>query len=76
MSDLYRLIDAHGRELAQADTINYFRSVVAELDPGRYTIQEVVADSLGHEHDIRRWGSILHLEDGTVVVNPDEGNEA
>jgi hypothetical protein len=72
MSDLYRLIDAHGRELAQADTIEYFRGVVVDLEPGHYTIQEVVADSLGHAHETRRWGAILHMEDGTIVLNPDE----
>lgn len=72
MSDLFRLIDAHGTELARADTISYFRGVVADLEPGRYTIQEVVADSLGHEHNIRHWGTIRHLEDGTVILSPDE----
>ncbi len=74
MSEQYRLIDAHGRELAYADTIEYFRGVVVDLEPGPYTIQEVVADSLGHAHETRRWGSALRLDDGTVVLKPDEEN--
>ena len=72
MSEHYRLIDAEGLELAHGDTISYFKGVVSDLKPGRYTIQEVVADSLGHAHEHRRWGSIHHLEDGTVVVHEDE----
>ena len=68
----YRLIDAEGRELAYADTISYFKGVVAELKPGRYTIQEVVADSLGHAHEVRGWGSISHLEDGSIFIHEDE----
>ncbi|MDG3005183.1 hypothetical protein [Paludisphaera mucosa] len=70
----YRLIDAEGQELAYGDTIPYFKGVVADLRPGRYTIQEVVADALGHAHEQRRWGSITHLEDGTIVLHPDEPN--
>ena len=70
----YRLIDADGRELAYRDTIPYFKGVVADLKPGKYTIQEVVADSLGHAHEVRNWGSIRHLDDGSVVLHPESGN--
>lgn len=67
----YRLIDAEGVELAHADTISYFKGIVADLNPGRYTIQEVVGDSLGHAHEVRGWGTISRLEDGTVVIHED-----
>lgn len=67
----YQLIDADGVELAHGDTISYFKGVVADLKPGVYTIQEVMADSLGHAHEVRRWGSISRLEDGTIVINED-----
>lgn len=68
----YRVIDAEGVELAHGDTIEYFRRPVADFKPGVYTIQEVVADSLGHAHEVRRWGTISRLEDGTVVLLEDE----
>jgi len=61
-SQQYRLIDAEGVELAHADTIAYFKGVAADLKPGRYTIQEVVADSLGH----------AHLADGAIVLHEDD----
>ncbi len=73
-NEQYRLIDAEGVELAHADTIAYFKGVVADLKPGRYTIQEVVADSLGHAHEVRNWGSISHLHDGDVVIHEDESS--
>lgn len=72
MPEQYRLIDAEGRQLAHGDTINYFKGVVSDLKPGRYTIEEIVADSLGYAHETRRWGVISHLEDGTIQVHPDE----
>ncbi|WP_165070420.1 hypothetical protein [Paludisphaera rhizosphaerae] len=68
----YRLIDADGRELAYGDTIQYFKGVVTDLKPGKYTIQEVIADSLGHAHEVRNWGSIRHMDDGSVLLHPDE----
>lgn len=71
MAQKYRLIDSTGRELAEADSISYLRGFVVDLKPGRYTIQEVEADPAGHPHNIRRWGSILRMDDGSVVVNPD-----
>lgn len=74
-SGRYRLIDSTGRELARADTIPYFRGFVVDLEPGRYTIQEVDADPGGHAHNVRRWGAILRMENGSIVVNPDDGNE-
>jgi len=76
MSHKYRLIDYSGRELAQADTIPYFKGFVVDLKPGRYTIQEVDSDPGGHPHNIRRWGAILRMDDGSVVVNPDNPNDA
>jgi len=75
MPQKYRLIDSTGRELAQADTIPYFRGFVVDLKPGRYTIQEVESDPAGHPHNIRRWGAILRMDDGSVVLNPDDGDE-
>ena len=74
MSEQYRLIDADGHELAHGDTIQYFKSAAADLKPGRYTIQEVVADSLGHAHEYRRWGTVTHMDDGTILVHPDDEN--
>jgi hypothetical protein len=68
----YQLIDAEGVELAHGDSIEYIRGVVADLRTGVYTIQEADADALGHAHNVRRWGSISRLEDGTVVINEDE----
>lgn len=68
----YRLIDAEGVELAHGDTIAYFKGVAADLKPGRYAIQEVVADSLGHAHEVRNWGHVTHLADGTVVLHEDD----
>lgn len=71
MAHKYRLIDSTGRELAEADSIPYFRGFVVDLKPGRYTVQEVESDPAGNPHNIRRWGSILRLEDGSVAVHPD-----
>lgn len=71
-SQRYQLIDAEGVELAHGDSIEYIRGVVADLKTGVYTIQEVAADPLGHAHNVRRWGSISRLKDGTVVVNEDD----
>lgn len=73
-AEQYRLIDAEGRELAHGDTIPYFKGVVADLKPGKYTIQEVVADSLGLAHEVRNWGTIRRMDDGSVHLNPEPGN--
>lgn len=76
MAQKYRLIDSTGRELAEADNVPYFKGFVANLKPGRYMIQEVEADLAGHPHNIRRWGGILLMDDGSVVLNPDHPEDA
>lgn len=76
MAQKYRLIDSVGRELAEADNVPYFKRFVANLKPGRYMIQEVEADLDGHPHNISRWGGILVMDDGSVVLNPDNPEDA
>lgn len=73
MSSVYRLIDAQGRELARGDSISYFRGLAADLPPGRYSVEEVDTDGLGHGHITRRWGSLMRFDDGSVVVDPETG---
>jgi hypothetical protein len=71
MSSAYRLIDEKGRELAKGDSISYFRGLAADLPPGRYAVEEVETDGLGHAHNVRRWGSLMRFDDGSIVVDPE-----
>ncbi len=70
MASAYRLIDAQGREMARGDTISYFRGLAADLPPGRYAVEEIESDGLGHDHNTRRWGSLMRFDDGSVVLDP------
>jgi hypothetical protein len=71
MASVYRLIDAQGREMAKGDSISYFRGLAADLPPGRYSVEELETDGLGHAHVNRRWGSLMRFDDGTIVVDPE-----
>jgi hypothetical protein len=67
----YRLIDSKGELIAKADTIEYLKGLVADLDPGHYTVDEIRDEPAPSGHTNRRWGAIFKLEDGTIISEPD-----
>ena len=65
------LIDPKGEELASGDSIDYLKGFVADLEPGRYIVEEVRSEPGPSGHTSRRWGHIFKLEDGTIISEPD-----
>jgi len=75
MSIVYRFIDSKGEMLSDANTIEYFKSILGYLDAGRYVVDEIAAHPLPSGHTARRWGVLLKLEDGTIIEEPDPWDE-
>jgi hypothetical protein len=50
MSCMYRLVDSKGELLADADTIEYVKGLLGDLEPGRYTVDEISAQPLPSGH--------------------------
>jgi hypothetical protein len=71
MPIIYRLDDSQGELLASGDTIGYLEGLVADLGPGRYTVDEIRSEPGPSGHTRRRWGLIFKLEDGTIISEPD-----
>ena len=71
MSITYRLVDSKGEMLADADSIEYLKGILGDLDPGRYTVDEISTKPLPSGHTARRWGVLLKLDDGTIIEEPD-----
>jgi hypothetical protein len=71
MSSLYRLVDSKGELMADGDTIEYVKRSLGELEPGRYTVDEISATPLPSGHTARRWGILLKLNDGTIIEELD-----
>jgi hypothetical protein len=71
----YRLVDPKGESLDTADSIGYLKGLVVDPAPGRYTVDELSQDPLpsAFVHTSRRWGVILKLGDGTILMEPDSG---
>jgi hypothetical protein len=67
----YRLVDPKGEQLADADSIGYLKGIVADLDPGRYTVDEIRSEPGPSGQTSRRWGMFFKLEDGTILTEPD-----
>jgi hypothetical protein len=40
----YRLVDSKGEPLTRGDTIEYLKGFLGDLEPGRYTVDEVSAE--------------------------------
>ena len=71
MSDMYRLTNSQGEILSDADSIEYFRQLVAAFEPGHYVVEEMNTGAQPGAHPKRRWGTIFKLVDGTIKVEPD-----
>jgi hypothetical protein len=67
----YRLVNSKGDWLADAHSIGYRKALVANLGPGRYSIDEIRDESGPSGHTSRRWGVLLKLEHGTILTEPD-----
>jgi hypothetical protein len=67
----YRLIDSKDELIAKADTIGYLKGLVADLDAGRYTVDEIRGEPAPSRHTSRRWGTIFKREDGLIIWEPD-----
>jgi hypothetical protein len=71
MSILYRLTDPGGKVLSEADSIGYFKGLVADFESGHYIVEEITTRPKPHAQSTRRWGVIFKLVDGTIVVEPE-----
>jgi hypothetical protein len=71
MPATYRLVDSKGELLASGDSIGYLKGLVADLDSGHYTVEEIWGAPGASGHTRRRWGIIFKLEDGTIISEPD-----
>jgi hypothetical protein len=69
--DAKDLIDPKGEELASGDSIDYLKGFVADLEPGRYIVDEIRSEPGPSGHTSRRWGVLLKLKDGTIISKPD-----
>jgi hypothetical protein len=67
----YRLVDPGGEMLSSGDSIGSLKGVVGDLDPGRYTVDEIRGEPGPSGHTSRRWGVLLKLEDESIVTEPD-----
>ena len=67
----YRVVDSKGELLADADTIGYLTGLVGDLNPGRYTIDEIRGEPGPSGHTSQRWGVLFKIEDGTIISEPD-----
>jgi hypothetical protein len=71
VSITYRLIDSQGKLLANGDSIGYLKGFLGDLDPGRYTVEEVRAQPGSSEDNGQPWGAFFKLEDGTILLEPE-----
>ena len=46
-----------------------------QIEPGRYTVDEISTDPLPSGHTARRWGVLLKLDEGTIIEEPDPWDE-
>jgi hypothetical protein len=67
----YRLVDSRGELLADADTIGYLKGLVADLDPDRYTVDEIRDEPGPSGHTSRRWGVLIKLAGRPIIWEPD-----
>jgi len=71
MPSTYRLTDSQGEILSDADSIGYFKQLVAAFEPGHYVVDEITTGAEPSEQTTRRWGTIFKLVDGTILVEPE-----
>ncbi len=71
MSITYRLIDSKGEMLSDAGSIGDLKGLLGDLEPGRYTVDEISSKPLPSGHTARRWGVLLKLDDRTILEEPD-----
>jgi hypothetical protein len=67
----YRLVDSKGELLTSGDTIECLKGFLGDLEPGRYTVDEIRAEPGVSGHTSRRWGVMFKLEDGTILTESD-----
>ncbi len=67
----YRLTDSRGEILSEADSIAYFKGLVADFEPGHYVVDEITTGSEPGGETTRRWGTIFKLVEGTILVEPE-----
>jgi len=66
MSVVYRLIDSTGEMLSDAGSIGDLKGLLGDLEPGRYTVDEISSKPLPSGHTARRWGVLLKLDNRTL----------
>jgi hypothetical protein len=71
----YRLVDSQGELLISGDTIEYLKCFLGDLEPGRYTVDEISAEPGSTGHTSRRWGVLFRLQDGMILTEPDPWEE-
>jgi hypothetical protein len=70
MPILYRLTDSQGEILSDADSIEYFKKLIAAFEPGHYLVDEITTGADPSKQTTRRWGTIFKLVEGTILVEP------
>lgn len=71
MSIRYRLTDSRGELLTEADSIGYLKGLIADFEPGHFTVEEITTGPGPSGPTARRWGQIFKLVDGTILLEPE-----
>jgi phthiocerol/phenolphthiocerol synthesis type-I polyketide synthase E len=69
MQPTYRVVDAVGEALVEADSLEGLKRRLGAGGPGRYAVVAVVGDGASGG-TATRWGSLRKLEDGTFLEEP------
>ncbi len=75
MCSTYLLVDSEGELESDGGSIEHLKGILAYLNSGRYTVDQIAAHPLPSGHTARRWGVLLKLEDGTIIEEPDPWDE-
>jgi hypothetical protein len=70
MTHVYRI--SKGPDVGDIlDSIESLELFARDHGPGRYHVDEIIADPLPSGNSYRRWGVVIAKQDGTVSVNRD-----
>jgi len=62
----YWLIDSKGEMLSDADSIGDLKGLLGDLEPGRYTVDEISSKPLPSGYTARRWGVLQAKKTGRL----------
>jgi hypothetical protein len=68
---MLRLNDLQGDPVGDAPDAEGLHRLVQGLGPGRYHVDQILADPLPWGHTPRRWGSAIKHPDGRADLDPD-----